>query len=155
MLRNRLRSTLLALLLAIAACAKSPTLADVASTVPPLPPGEARIYFYRAEGPYQTQTWTTVYLNGRAAGDAAPQTVFYRDVPPGQYEITLRSIGLYPFQFKSVALDAGQTLYVRIESIRSVNKGLGAKRAPAAFVVQPVDPATGRREIENLAYISG
>ncbi len=154
-MRQRHRPFAVSFLLALSACTQPATFAEVAGRVPQPPANEARIYFYRAEGPYDMPSWTTVYLNGHSVGDAPPGAVFYRDVPPGQYEITLRSPGLYPFQFKSVALDPGQTLYVRIESRKDWSYDRGNRRSLDIFVVQPVDPAIGRQEIQGLTYRSG
>ncbi len=152
-MRYSIGPVVLALPLVIAACAQSPPPAEAGSTAPP-PAHDGRIYFYRAEGPYQAQSWTTVYLNDRAVGEAAPSSAFYRDVPPGQYNITVRSRGLYPGQFKSVTLDPGQTLYVRIETRRNVSTGRRSEPSPTIFYVQPVEAATGRQEVENLVLSS-
>jgi len=82
-------------LLAAASCAEPPTTASVA--IPPLPPQQARIWFYRE---VDTADWnsTTPYvrLNGAIAGVPVQGGAFYRDVPPGHYGITVDGWGMSP-----------------------------------------------------------
>mgnify|MGYP001548074915 FL=1 len=110
----------LGLALTLAGCAGSsetagPPFAQAAATLPPVPPGESRIFFYRWVQPYELQAPTTVSLNGKPTGISWVGTTFYRDVPPGTYHITVFSPGAYPNQFKTVTVAAGSTLYVRIQ----------------------------------------
>jgi hypothetical protein len=156
---SRVRSLLLLLALASAllGCAEGPRFAQVAATVPPVPAGAARIFFYRWLEPYETLSWTPVYLNGATVAVSQPGTVLYRDVPPGTYAIAVRSEGVYPGQFKTVAVGPGQVLYVRIESLSSWYSGGGPLRdwQHDTFVVNLVDPETAGRETQDLRYIPG
>src|SRR6202041_1953290 len=104
----------------VAGCvAPGPRFANVAATIPPVPPGAARIFFYRLLEPYETLAYTTAYLNGNPVGTAEPGAVLYRDVAPGQYLISVKSEGLYKDQFKSVVLRPGDVAYAQIESLRN------------------------------------
>ena len=65
--------------------AATPAAAQVAS---PMPPGTARIWFYRDYAPYSTRNIAPVTLNGAVMGYSQPEGgAFYRDVAPGRYHI--------------------------------------------------------------------
>jgi hypothetical protein len=67
--RRPLRLLRIAALLAmatIAACARNPPVGSV--SVPPIPPGEARVWFYRVYLPSDTLNMTKVTMNGVYAG---------------------------------------------------------------------------------------
>ena len=150
-------------LLALGACAPAgPPFATVAATLPPVPPGEARVYFYRWLEPYETTAESTVILNGVPAGISQTGAAFYRDVAPGRYTISLTSRGVYPNQFKTVELAAGQTAYARIESFRAWcnDSGGGLNGGSSAgcydtFVVELIDPAVALGEMRDLSFIRG
>src|SRR5208282_4738647 len=89
----------------------------VEANLPPPAPGLARIYFYRALSYYDTPEGTIVYINNQAVGYSRIGTVFYRDVNPGSYFISVLSRGAYPNQFKTIQVKPGQSWYVRIESL--------------------------------------
>jgi hypothetical protein len=82
-------------LLATVSCAQLPTTASVA--IPPVPPQQARVWFYRVIDPSDENTTTPyVRLNGAIAGVPEQGGAFYRDVPPGRYQITVDSEGRAP-----------------------------------------------------------
>ncbi|HEV2549575.1 MAG TPA: DUF2846 domain-containing protein [Stellaceae bacterium] len=119
-MRN-LRHLVGALLLALAACAgpSGPLFPEVAGTVPPAPADRSRIYFYRDYEPYESLALTDVFLNGATAGVSMPGAVFYRDVAPGTYEVSVYSVGSFPNAAKSVSLKAGDTVYAKVESLHA------------------------------------
>ena len=144
------------LILALARCAgESPGFA--ADTLPPIPPGQARIFFYRWLEPYEALSMSTIYLNGIPVGVSQTGAVLYRDVAPGQYYISVDSQGTYPDQFKTVTIAAAQTVDVRIESISSFKSPCGylGNCEVDTFVVTIVDPATASREMRALKLIPG
>jgi len=137
--------------------------APVLAQPAPPPPDQARICFYRLPAGSGTPIWTAVYLNGRHVGDSGPGSYFWRDVPPGRYEVTLRSQGKYPGQFQAATARAGETVYVRIASIDyfdfaggGLNLG-GGNIAPGGvsstptFADQIMDPVQARREMAGLS----
>src|SRR5579885_3092706 len=150
-----LKTALFVFLLAVAGCAPGgPPYASVAATIPPVPPGMARIYFYRWLEIYETTAPSVAYLNGQPVGVTETGAVFYRDVPPGQYTIAVQSEEPYPNQFKTVVLQPGQVAYARIESLRSWSScasggdgdgGGGATSCRDTFVVQLIDPRVAQR----------
>jgi hypothetical protein len=152
--RWRLLGVLFALA-ALAACARNPPVGSV--SVPPIPQGEARIWFYRVYLPSETLNMTKVTMNGVCAGYAQLGGAFYRDVPPGIYHVEVASYGRDFDQSTNVALVAGQEAYVRIESLDSwstiVGAGFVAKRD--TFYARLVFPQVARGEIAQSFFDGG
>ena len=113
----------------IAACARNPPVGSV--SVPLIPPGEARIWFYRVYLSSDTLNMTKVTMNGVYAGYAQLGGAFYRDVPPGIYHVEVESYGKDFDQSTNVALVPGQDAYVKIESLDSWSTLVGAGYAAA------------------------
>jgi hypothetical protein len=165
-LKQGLRGAFLVLLLGIAGCAPAgPPFASVAGTLPPVPAGAARVFLYRWLEPYESLTPTTAFLNGGPIGVTETGAVLYRDVAPGRYTIAVQSEGIFPNQFKTVTLKAGDTVYVRIDSLRNwapCGSGGGGESGGGAssgcadtFVVQIMDPAVASYEMRDLRLIRG
>ena len=134
------------LLLGAANCAQPPTTASVA--LPPIPPQQARIWFYRDVEPHATnQTTPYVRLNGAIAGVADEGGAFYRDVPPGHYQIMIEGGGMSPSPSRDVALVAGEQVYVRI--------GLGGSWNGQGFTVTAEPSEVGRAAIEHSKFYGG
>jgi hypothetical protein len=156
----RFVSALLALVFLLAGCVTgppAPPYSAVAAQIPPVGPGAARIYFYRDYEPYESLARPWIYLNRAQAAVSVPGGVSYRDVAPGQYEISVYSCGLYPNQFKTVVLQPGETRYVKIESLRSWSEpGLFHDPGPCdTFVVALIDEAQARQELLGMRYDPG
>jgi len=86
----------------------------VAETAGP-PPGYARIWVYRYDEPYVSLATPYVRFNGRIVGVSKPGAAFYRDVPPGEYYVTVDSEGRDVNQFAHIAVAAGQQVYIEVE----------------------------------------
>jgi len=156
--RKYLQLSALAALALLAACTggrapAGPAFAQVAAQVPPAPPDRARIFFYRDYEPYESLGRPYVTLNGEIAGISEPGGVFYRDIAPGRYIISVRSPTFYPGQDRSVEIGAGQTAYAKVESLRSYNSG-DEFYDPDTFAVVVVNPTEGQRDIASKRYIA-
>jgi hypothetical protein len=121
MLKNRRSATrpwrgaATAILLITANCTQLPPAGSVA--MPPLPAGDARLWFYRDGGPRETQERPYLRLNGRIAGISEPNGTFYRDVAPGHYTVTVDSyLSTYDNQFADVNIAAGEEAYIKVLS---------------------------------------
>jgi hypothetical protein len=108
------RAVAAALSLAAAACSQLPPTASIA--VPPIPAGEARAWFYRAAGPYDSQARPYARMNDGVVGILEPRGAFYRDVPPGHYHIAVDQFGGDFNTTKDVDLTRGQQVYFKIVS---------------------------------------
>jgi hypothetical protein len=107
-----------ALLLTAAGCA-GPGAHGVPTAAPPVPAGEARIWFYRNWLPSESLNLANIEVNGSYFGSVANGGAFYRDVSPGQYHIVPVSYNHDFNQDKDVELAAGQQLYVKILSLQN------------------------------------
>lgn len=143
-----------ALLLAANGCAEAPSVATAA--VPPIPTGEARVWFYREFIPSESLNITEVWMNGAYAGYSRLGGAFYRDVPPGFYRVTVASWGTDVNQFADVGLSAGQEAFIRIESLRSWS-ALGGRNGAArdTFYARLIPPQIARADIARSAFDGG
>jgi hypothetical protein len=141
-------------LLVLAGCAPlGPPLG--AAQLPPVPSGLARVFFYRPLEPYEAKDMANVLMNGQGVGASANGGVFYRDVQPGQYTITVAYSETYPNQFKTVVLRPGESAYVRIDSLSSWTACTVLTNCYPTFVVRIVDPTVARGEMRSLNLIAG
>jgi uncharacterized protein DUF2846 len=122
--------------------------------LPAVPATKARLIFYRSANPYDGLVWTRVSLNGEPVGASAPGTVFYRDLAPGTYEVEVDSEKLYPYQFKTVAVEAGSTTFVKVVGLPYWGQS-GVQWSGYTFTVAVIDPAIGQYEIGPLYLTSG
>lgn len=112
---HRWHGTATAVLLIATSCAQLPLTGSAA--IPPVPAGDVRLWFYRDGGPRETLQRPYLRLNGQIAGVSEPDGVFYRDVSPGHYAVTVDSyLGTHVNQFADIDLTAGQEAYVKVLS---------------------------------------
>jgi hypothetical protein len=150
------RRSVFVLLALLAACAAPPPFGVAGGSIPPVPPGAARIFFYRWLEPYETLQPTTAFLNGRAVGVASQGAVFYRDVVPGPTTIAVDSRGVFINQFKTVAIRPGDVVYARIESLDAWGACDQTRTGCwPTFVVAIVQPAKALAEIRDLPLVPG
>ena len=152
--RNIIAALAIAPAVLLQACASGPPpppFASVADQLPPVPAAQARIFFYRYYQIYVSMARPYIRLNGKHVAISEPGGVLYRDVDPGTYLISVDSQGLYPDQNKTVALAAGQTLYVRVDSVRGYNAGFEGYD-PEDFAVTLIEPDRARADMLSLKY---
>ena len=159
-----LKGAMLLLLVALAGCTSGPRFASVAATLPPIPPGEARIFIYRVVEPYETQATAEAYLNGRPTALTEPGTVLYRDVPPGVDTISLESGRPTSDQSQRVTLKPGEEAYIRLGTLSNVSacggltrgqSGGGSNGCADAFYLQVIDQERALVEMRSLPLIPG
>jgi hypothetical protein len=132
------------LLLLVTSCSQLPPTSS--AVIPPIPAGDARIWIYRNDGPYDSQERPYLRLNGQVAGIVEPNGALYRDVPPGRYEVAVDSYGVpYPNQFARIDLGAGQEAFIKVLSMRE-RVGGGDSIASRALFFTELRPADGARE---------
>jgi hypothetical protein len=151
------------LLLAMAACAQPPMTASVA--IPPIPAGEARVWFYRPIDVYDSLNTPYIRMNDAIVAVSEPGGASYRDVPAGPYHITVDSYGKDFNQDQDVSLVAGQELYVKIVSLREWAAGGaggggdmgggGGSYNKDTFYVWLMPPEVARADVARSAFYGG
>ena len=135
--------------------AASPAAAQPAPA--PLRPGLARVWFYRDYEPYESLSRPYVRMNGRIVGISEPGGSFYRDVPPGQYTITVDSWGTDVNQFPVVNLAAGEIIYAKVESLSAWSSDGGSRGGYKrdTFYVRLIPPQLALAELPSHPYDAG
>ena len=149
------------LLLALAACASPPPTATV--SIPPIPAGEARVWFYRPVDAYDSLSTPYIRMNDAIVGISEPGGASYRDVPAGQYHITVDSYLDSPQQDQNVGLVPGQELYVKVVPLRDWIQGGGGgdpgggggNYTKETFYVWLIPPEVARPEVARSAFYGG
>jgi hypothetical protein len=149
--RRWLHCCLASLLLVLAHCSQAaPTSSAV---IAPVPAGAARIWIYRNDGPYEAQQRPYMWLNGYIAGIVEPNGAIYRDVPPGQYTVTVDSYGVpYPNQFAEFNLGAGQEAFVKVLSMREKVGGEFGVGTRTRFFTQLFPADAARAAISSTPF---
>jgi hypothetical protein len=80
-------------------------------------PGVVRVWFYRVFFPEDTKDLPAISLNGSPVGYAGQGISFYRDIPAGQYHITVDTFGRDFNQSQDVIFTPGTEYYVKILSL--------------------------------------
>ena len=143
------------LALAAGGCAHRVTVAS--AVIPPPPPGRARIWIYRDYIPSDSLNMAAVSINGATAGYAqSGGGAFYRDVPPGNYRISVDSYGKDTDQSAHIDLAAGQQAYVKIESLRAwTSAGDESEIERDTFYARQVEPHLALAEMASTTYYGG
>jgi len=147
-----IRALCAGIVLLLAGCVPPPSGPVLSGPLPPSPPGTARLVFYRSLDYYATQSMPTVYLNDKPTGISENGAVFYRDVPPGVYGITVAPSLPYPNQFKSVVVKPGDVFYVQIDALPPTGGrfNINARDYGDTFIVLLRDPVSGSYATQGL-----
>jgi len=154
LLRRVLSAGLALVSLAVASCALAPT-GSVA--IPPVPAGEARVWFYRDGGPYDGRGTPYLRMNGAIVGLSEPNGALYRDVAPGQYHVTVDSYGEDFNQSRWVYLFPGQQAYFKIVSLRNwaTCGGVRNECQRDTFYVWEIPPEIAQGDVARSQFYGG
>jgi hypothetical protein len=135
------RSGTIALVAAL--CGGAPMPPSFAAAIADIPAGAARVWFYRDDAPYVEVDPSYVRMNGAIVGLTEPGGVFYRDVAPGRYYISVDTSAYDVNQFPWVTLAPGQVAYFKIFQSRIWASGGGASQnyERPTFYVRLIPPA--------------
>ena len=162
LLRRLRQSSALLLLLIMAACAQPPLTASV--MMPPIPAGDARVWFYRQVDAYDSLSTPYIRMNDAIVGVSLPNGASYRDVPAGQYHISVDSYLNSPQQDQNVTLAPGQEMYVKVVSLRSwiqgggnggSGEGAGGDYSRDTFYVWLIPSEVARADVARSAFYGG
>jgi hypothetical protein len=149
------------LLLATAACVHPPP-PTASVSIPPIPAGEARVWFYRPIDAYDSMATPYIRMNDAIVAISEPEGASYRDVPPGAYHIAVDSYHDSPQQDQNVALVPGQELFVKVVSLRAwvdtTSSGgdsggaAGGDNGRNTFYAWLIPAETARAEVARAAF---
>ena len=109
-------------------------------SVPPIPAGEARFWFYRVFFAGDSYTMPAVSMNGQPVGYALAGTSFYRDVPAGAYLVSVETVGVGLEHSERIAALPGQDVYVQIASMPgwdTTARGTASQPTHAVMLMSP------------------
>jgi hypothetical protein len=156
LLRRLLQSGAGLVLLATAGCTPLPPTAAV--VVPPIPAGEARVWFYRDWGPYDALGTPYLRMNQAIVGVSEPGGALYRDVMPGQYHVTVDNYLSDPDQSRYVYLFPGQQAYFKIVSLKNWiaggNRNAGGYQRDT-FYVWEIAPEVAQGDVARSQLYGG
>jgi hypothetical protein len=150
--RAAARTLITGIALLLAGCIPTPPGPLLSGPLPPAPPGSARIVFYRELDYYATQSMPTVYLNNQPEGVSQNGAVFYRDVAPGTYTISVAPSLPYPNQFKTITVKPGDVFYAEIDAMPLTGGrfNVNARDYGDTFIVTLRDPVSGSYATQGL-----
>ena len=146
-----IRAVFAGIVLLLAGCVAPPG-PLLSGPLPPQPPGTARIVIYRDLDYYATRSMPTVYLNNQPAGISENGALFYRDVPPGTYAISVAPSLPYPNQFKTIVVKPGDVFYAQIAPLPLTGGkfNVNDRDYGDTFIITLRDPATAAYETQGL-----
>jgi hypothetical protein len=119
-------------------------------------PGAARIWVYREYEPFEGVARLDVRINDWVIGVSEPGDSFFRDVPPGAYNVTVDPVGCDLNQIATVALTAGQTVFVKVESVRqSKLRQSEVNYSGYTFCTRLIPPGTAALELVRSRFVGG
>ena len=126
----------------LAGCAaEGPLHKEVAASIPTIPAGKGRIYFYRADTMMGAAVTSDITFNGRVVGKSERGGFFFVDEKPGSCKASASTEVERAVTF---TLAAGETKYVK----SSISMGLMVGRVN----LELVSPDTAKAEITELHY---
>jgi hypothetical protein len=144
--RTRGAGALAVALFVLAGCTVPPPPAASAVTTP-IPPGQARLWFYRDYQPSVSFNYANINVNGaRMASVPAIGPGVYRDVPPGEYHIMPEDYVSAPSQGMTITVGPGDLVYLQIEDNPLV-WGDMTNYVKDVFTVRPVPAAKALAQI--------
>jgi len=145
MRRTALKFAALAVIaLAIAGCASTPTgpkFQEMGNVIPKIKPGNGRIYFFRAAGPFGAALQPGVRVGKLGVGTSKPGSFFFVDRPVGTYQAATTTDLRKTLE---VPIADGETKYVRM----SPSFGL----VVGSIVLDLEAPEKARPEMAWLSY---
>ncbi|HEX8873593.1 MAG TPA: DUF2846 domain-containing protein, partial [Nitrosospira sp.] len=90
-----------------------PKYATVRNDTAVLPEEKGRIVFYRPSSHYGYGMRPDILLNGKKVGTSRPGTIFFVDVDPGKWQVTVPAV-LYPGKTSiDISIPQHETVYVK------------------------------------------
>lgn len=120
--------------------------ANIKKDILPLSKEKGRIVFYRPSGFYGGGMRPDIHLNRSKIGISIPGTIFYVDVNPGKYLISIPTV-LYPGeQTANIEISENETVYIKSYMSGSA---IGGRTN-----IEVVNTELARAEIDDLELIT-
>jgi hypothetical protein len=127
---------------ALGGCAaEGPLHKEVAASIPTVPAGKGRVYFYRADTMLGAAVTSDITLNGRVVGKSERGSFFFVDENPGSCKASASTEVERQLTF---TLAAGETKYVK----STISMGVMVGRVN----LELVSPGDAGKEITELHY---
>ena len=121
-----------------------------------LPPGAARIWIYREYEASDSVARVAVRVNDWAIGVSEPGNSFFRDVPPGAYNVTVDFLGCDVNQVATIALTAGQTVFIKVGCFKhSKLRDSELNYSGETFCTRLIAPGTAALELVRSRFVGG
>jgi hypothetical protein len=140
-------------LFVLAGCAAQPAGTATQAPVPALQPGMARVWVLRqpsSPGGNIAASDPMVFANGAPLAQSAQGTVFFHDVQPGTYRLTVQPYGTPSNFVDTLQLAPGMESYVQVEPVP--NWELGSVGG-ASFVVMTMSPAEAQAYLPTMTNL--
>jgi hypothetical protein len=140
------------LLAGVNADAQPPATSSV--VIPPIPPGQARIWIYRGSqptSPFNYPHLEAVTLNGVNVEYSQLGGGYYRNVAPGHYVIAAPSLAIDTDHAATVDLAAGQDTYLKLDALGWPG---GGENMVDVYDIRLMPSQTARTAVAQLAYLS-
>ena len=127
--------------------------------VPPIPAGEARVWFYRDAGTYDSYQLPSIEMNGTIVGVSQPVGSFYFDVKPGFYHVTVQQYLDAPEEAANIDLTPGQQAYLKILSLYDCISGSsnlrGSYYSRPCFYVWNMPAQVAQATVARIPFYGG
>jgi hypothetical protein len=157
LLRRLLQTGAGLFVLGTTSCAQLPPTAS--ASVPPIPAGEARAWFYRDPGPYDCVGTPYIRMNEAIVGVSEIGGASYRDVLPGQYLVTVDNYLTAPEQTRNVYLFPGQQVYFKVLCLRDWINGGGGRNDTGyqrdTYFVWQMPPEVAQGDVGRSQFYGG
>ena len=142
-------------LLLLAGCAPQPASTAPVASAPALQPDMARLWVLRqpsAPGGNVAAADPMVYLNGAPLARSAQGTVFFHDLQPGSYRLTVQPYGTPAKLVDTLQLAPGTQSYVQVQAVPNWEMG-GSTPMGASFAVLTMSPAEAQPYLQEMKYL--
>lgn len=92
--------------------------AAAAVPVPPVPPGEARVWFMRELEPGTAMYSPKIFVDGRPIGQSSQSTMFYHDVAAGQHVFDVENCMQTQGSARALNLAPGEVVSLQVTSLQ-------------------------------------
>jgi hypothetical protein len=140
-------------LIALAGCATQSSGTVAQASVPPLQPGQARVWILRQANPPAGNVDAAdpmVFANGAPLGQSKEGTAFFHDFPPGSYRFAVQPYGTPTGQTVAMQLAPGMQSYLQVQA--APNWQIGSSVGGGSFTLLVMTPEIAQQYLPTLAY---